>query len=495
MMDLEVQKSAGCSDLISNYKDLINSAKCVDITTLREIIKITSDMITARECSRSPIPSQKELDQLFIFIPNVLDRDSELDTSTDLFGENTCSDESKVEDQSDVQDKFMDDLKLEIDSLGLDKRKSNTSKVVTQWILPDPSVSPNLKNAQKLEKFSSISKLCNIVNNLEETAGTMIGALVNYYPSGGARTNPHSDDESYVDQSSSIATFSLGSERVFNIFNKDHGHKQLLRSYVLTEKSLMMMQPGSQAVTRHLVASSSSHSGPRWSISFRKIIPSTITNEWPHSNNSKPKAANHNDTQDHTTLILGTSISRGLIGHKLAGKSGQKVINLSKGGAKIYHLSEILDQFFNGKHEYLEKNTTPTITSVKRVFVSVGTNDIRYAKDGVNHLYSPMQNLLEKIKLYYPNATVYVQSLLPQRVDNKHTVSNVLSFNKLLIKVCTVTQTMFLDILKNFLLPNMCRNTNLYCQDGVHLNYIGLGALARAYIQIIRGRFNPIIRS
>ena len=126
----------------------------------------------------------------------------------------------------------------------------------------------------------------------------------------------------------------------------------------------------------------------------------------------------------------------------------------------------------------------PTITSVKRVFVSVGTNDIRYAKDGVNHLYSPMQNLLEKIKLYYPNATVYVQSLLPQRVDNKHTVSNVLSFNKLLIKVCTVTQSMFLDILKNFLLPNMCRNTNLYCQDGVHLNYIGLGALARAYIYI-----------
>ena len=449
---MEVQKSAGCSELISSYKEFINSAKSVDITSLREIIHITSDMIKARECSRTPIPSEKELDDFFIFIPNVLDRDSKSDTSTDLF-DNTSLDQSKLHDQSEIQEKFMEDLKLEIDSLCLDKRKSNKPKVVTQWILPDPSASPNLTNVERLENFSCISRLCDIVNSLDETAGTMVGALVNYYPTGGARSNPHSDDESYVDQSASIATFSLGSERVFNIFNKDHGSKQILRSFVLTEKSLMIMQPGSQAVTRHMVASSSLHSGPRWSISFRKIIPSNITNEWPHNNNNtKQKARNHQDTQDHTTLILGTSISRGLVGHKLAGKSGQNVINLSKGGAKINHLSEILDQFFSGKHEYLDRNTMPPITSVKRVFVSVGTNDIRFAKDGINHLYSPMQNLLEKIKLYYPNATVYVQSLLPQRVESEHTVKNVLNFNKLLIKVCTITKSMFLDIFKNFLL-------------------------------------------
>ena len=105
-----------------------------------------------------------------------------------------------------------------------------------------------------------------------------------------------------------------------------------------------------------------------------------------------------------------------------------------------------------------------------------------------------MENLISKIKTYYPGATIYIQSLLPQRVQNAYTVSNVLGFNRLLVRLAASNRCFYLDIFSEFLGPCNHPNPSLYRWDGVHLSDKGLSVLARAFIAKIRGRFNPIIK-
>ena len=129
-----------------------------------------------------------------------------------------------------------------------------------------------------------------------------------------------------------------------------------------------------------------------------------------------------------TTLVLGTSIPYYLDYNKLSGSDGRtKVVNLCQRGAKISTLQNVLDDHYRSEDNH---------ANVNKIIISVGTNDIRNnKKHSVGHLYTPMENLVKKIKTYYPKAIIYIQSLLPQRVQNAFTVSNVLGFNKLLFKI------------------------------------------------------------
>ena len=139
------------------------------------------------------------------------------------------------------------------------------------------------------------------------------------------------------------------------------------------------------------------------------------------------------------------------------------------------------------------------VDSVKRVILSVGTNDIRYCRSGVGHLYYPILNLVNKIKTYFPDATVFVQSLLPirynaMRPENPHVVRNVTELNKLLIKAAAnIGDCFYFDICdKYYDRRNGVPIDRLY-RDNVHLSRSGLSILAKAYIQIIRGRNNSVI--
>ena len=67
------------------------------------------------------------------------------------------------------------------------------------------------------------------------------------------------------------------------------------------------------------------------------------------------------------TLIIGDSISQRLIEDKL-GKGTKSIVNLSKGGAKIVHVQKQIQEF----HDKFGSSK-----NVEKLFVCVGTNDIR----------------------------------------------------------------------------------------------------------------------
>ena len=85
-------------------------------------------------------------------------------------------------------------------------------------------------------------------------------------------------------------------------------------------------------------------------------------------------------------------------------KSKKVVLNLARGGNKIKDIELSIDDFKdnNNNRQYL----------VDQVFVSVGTNDIRYCRNGVSHLKGELFGLMRKIKQSFPRAKLFLQSLL-----------------------------------------------------------------------------------
>ena len=62
----------------------------------------------------------------------------------------------------------------------------------------------HLKNAGNIDSFPAICQLRDKITNLSQSQGTMTGCIVNCYRDNGARTRPHADDESYIDQGFSL---------------------------------------------------------------------------------------------------------------------------------------------------------------------------------------------------------------------------------------------------------------------------------------------------
>ena len=93
-----------------------------------------------------------------------------------------------------------------------------------------------------------------------------------------------------------------------------------------------------------------------------------------------------------TTVIFGTSITKHLNERRLAGR-GQHCINLSKSGARIPDISEMVDNFVY---------SNPYAGDVNKIIFNFGTNDIKYEKFSVNKFREPVINLINKTKKLFP---------------------------------------------------------------------------------------------
>ena len=131
---------------------------------------------------------------------------------------------------------------------------------------------------------------------------------------------------------------------------------------------------------------------------------------------------------------------------------------------------------------------------VKNVFISLGINDIRYLQHGVLFLRRHLVNLINKIKRYFGSkCNIYFQSVLPTEIEYRHTVRNILDFNKLLYIICAQESCFYIDAFRHFLdTKGNCINRALY-RDRVHLNHRGVALLASNYIYLINNKgFNPL---
>ena len=177
-----------------------------------------------------------------------------------------------------INQNFNVDLKNEL----LEVLDTNSISVENCIVLSDQSILP-IESVKSMSKFSNITNLLNAINNSGLCKGKPVnGCVVNYYPSNSMRTSPHNDKEPYVDQESTICTYSLGGTRRFNIYKMNLRNPSL--SYELMEGSLMLMDPGSQEISKHLICSLPNVlDQPRWSLSFRHFIRAPVDpKQWPY---------------------------------------------------------------------------------------------------------------------------------------------------------------------------------------------------------------------
>ena len=135
-----------------------------------------------------------------------------------------------------------------------------------------------------------------------------------------------------------------------------------------------------------------------------------------------------------TVLLAGDSYFERLDVDKL-GKGKQSVCKVAKGSRKINGVLKSLEDF---------STNNPNLDVVK-LFMCVGTNDIRNCRErGVLHLKTQLQSFFTKAKELFPNAKVYVQSLLPIPSNgNRFSDRIVLAMNRLIFNLCSKYRLFF----------------------------------------------------
>lgn len=174
----------------------------------------------------------------------------------------------------------------------------SSSKVQSQYVCKDPSLL--YFPCQPLSKFPTISQLLTFVN--EQFSCDLNACVVNNY-SEQSRVMPHADDESYVDQSQPICTFTIGSSRDIYFYEQTKAGSPKLRLHQLKpeEGSVYVMHPTFQSLFKHQVQPGS---GPRMSISFRRVKKSEPNpKEWPYMHPDRTlalKSASETSTRDNS---------------------------------------------------------------------------------------------------------------------------------------------------------------------------------------------------
>ena len=103
--------------------------------------------------------------------------------------------------------------------------------------------------------------------------------------------------------------------------------------------------------------------------------------------------------------------------------------NIAKGGQKIEQVQSDIENFVNANPD----------VEVKKLFISVGANGIRYCENGIRHLNkNAVGNLMRTIKTLLPGARSWFQSIPPINPNgSRFTARNVVHMNAMIYDMCS----------------------------------------------------------
>lgn len=390
-----------------------------------------------------------------------------------------------IEDLCDSE--LLENIQTECKSL---KLISKGTKTASQWIScrDEPYIyndSNPVHKAMDMKDFPHISKLAGLINESNAITGPLDSCLVLKYNSNKAVLRAHSDSEAGIDQRKSICSFSIGSERTIEFWDKSKKTK-LVKEIRMANNSLVVMRPGAQQRLLHSVRAEPGNlpSQVRYSLSFRAINTDQGDIQQPGPGKDDKKET----PRKRVCLIAGDSYAARMDISKLA-KGKITVDTVAEGGAKISKVKKQLEDYRASHPNH----------DVMKIIVSVGTNDIRYCENGVEHLSGPFKDLCNTIRKLYPNSSVFFQSLLPlpnKDVNDWKTNKRVLNFNRLIWNACVYMRFYFIDAFFPFCKYNRRYNQphsrfdKLFEVNGIHPNReIGMGVLARMYIRALHSKY------
>ena len=140
---------------------------------------------------------------------------------------------SFIEDAS-----LLDDLFAELDILDL--YRPNSKKVQSVWLSAGESTLPN-----SIDKYPNIMRLLDLVNKHESIPkGSLDCCNVVCYSNDSKTLRLHSDNESNIDQTHPICTFSIGAPRCIEFVPHGSNYTRVVRSVTADSNSIYTMHPG-----------------------------------------------------------------------------------------------------------------------------------------------------------------------------------------------------------------------------------------------------------
>lgn len=137
-----------------------------------------------------------------------------------------------------------------------------------------------------------------------------------------------------------------------------------------------------------------------------------------------------------------------------------------------------------------------TASQPEKVFLLIGTNDLRNAKTP-EYIIKRIAQITEKIKKDSPNTVLYLQSVLPTYNRPERPISSVKAINKGIKKLADGNNVFYIDLFSHFANPDdqeqLCRELSL---DGLHLNakgYLKWKELIQKYVKNKSNRLDKII--
>ena len=166
-------------------------------------------------------------------------------------------------------EKNLEDLKL---------WSSPRKGVSTVWLTLDDkpytwmsAKGPVVNQSQSLVAAPALNRLRNEIN-YDKSLG-FDALLVTLFPSEKTTLSLHADDESTLDQTHPIGTFSVGSPRSVQFYRTAQHHSEApLYEVLLHSGSLYIMHAGCQKLFKHRVPAGKI-AGRRYSLSFRRLAP------------------------------------------------------------------------------------------------------------------------------------------------------------------------------------------------------------------------------
>lgn len=115
-----------------------------------------------------------------------------------------------------------------------------------------------------------------------------------------------------------------------------------------------------------------------------------------------------------------------------------------------------------------------------KVYIMLGSNGIAWITP--EKLAEKYAAFLSKVKAELPDATIYVESILPvtaekQAGDARYSNEAIVEYNKLLFNLAKEQKVNYLDCHTEFKMSDGTLNTEYAEQDGMHLKKVGYNAL------------------
>ncbi|MGI5900384.1 MAG: GDSL-type esterase/lipase family protein [Christensenellales bacterium] len=123
--------------------------------------------------------------------------------------------------------------------------------------------------------------------------------------------------------------------------------------------------------------------------------------------------------------------------------------------------------------QYQPQKSIARIGNISKVFIMLGTNDIKEDHDDIIDKY---KTLVGRIKDAVPGVTVYIQSVLPmtsRKEDSQMSNRRIDSFNEKLARMCSSLNLNYIDVASSFKDSNGSLRSSYSSDDYVHISKEG----------------------